>query len=130
MGNLEFNLDPQTVSPLFFLRMTALILPQIRSCMIASLHIHLHPFVTSQGVTRKYAVRATGSLPISTINKLIRTAVFWDVASCISYVNRRFGRRLQPPTHDASSLADFSILKMEAIHSSETAFFIVTAVRT
>jgi hypothetical protein len=51
-------------------------------------------------------------------------------------------RRLKPPAHAGSSLADFSTLKMEAIRSSETlvhtsytrchiqktAFFIVTAV--
>jgi hypothetical protein len=70
----------------------------------------------------------------------MKNVVVWDVAPCRSCVNRRFGgtyrlhlqgrkirergtsvnRCLQPPAHAGSSLADFSTLKMEAIHSSET----------
>jgi hypothetical protein len=38
-----------------------------------------------------------------------KNAVFWDVALC----------RLQPPAHAHSLLTDFSILKTEAIRSSE-----------
>jgi hypothetical protein len=61
--------------------------------------------------------------------------VFWDVVPCRSCVNRSFGgnyhlhlhdikiRRLQPPAHAGSSLADFSTLKMEAICSSETSVY-------
>jgi hypothetical protein len=105
-----------------------------------------------------------------------KNAVFWDVAPCISCVNRRFGGRYrfhlqgrtsvsswpcrscvnrrfgrtyrlhlqgrnirergssvsrwpcrscvnQPSAHAGSSLADFSTLKMEAIHSSETSVY-------
>jgi hypothetical protein len=40
----------------------------------------------------------------------MKNAVLWDVAPC----------RLQPPAHAGSSLADFSTLNMEAIHSTET----------
>jgi hypothetical protein len=40
----------------------------------------------------------------------MKKAVFWDVAQC----------SLQPPAHAGSSLAEFSTLKMEEIHSSET----------
>jgi hypothetical protein len=55
----------------------------------------------------------------------MQNAVFWDVAPRVSYVNRRFGRRqLQPPAHSSSSFADFSILKMEIICSSETPVYI------
>jgi hypothetical protein len=76
----------------------------------------------------------------------MKNAIFWDVAPCISCVNRRFGgryrlrvqarkirdpgtsvskwlqtrRNLQPPPHAGSFVVDFSTLKMEAIHSSET----------
>jgi hypothetical protein len=51
----------------------------------------------------------------------MKNAVFWDVAPCRSFVNRRFGGTwLQPPAHAGSSLTDFSTLKMEAIYSSET----------
>jgi hypothetical protein len=65
----------------------------------------------------------------------MKNAVFWDVAPCRSCVNLHFGgtyrlhlqdrkirkrgtsvSRLQPPAHAGSSLADFSILKMEAIY--------------
>jgi hypothetical protein len=67
----------------------------------------------------------------------MKNVVFWDAALCRSCVNRRFGgtyrfhfqgrksaseepvRHLQPPARNDSSLADFSILKMEAILSSE-----------
>jgi hypothetical protein len=42
----------------------------------------------------------------------MKNAVFWDVAPCKSC--------LQQPAHAGSSLADFSILKMKAIRSSET----------
>jgi hypothetical protein len=34
--------------------------------------------------------------------------------------SRKIRDRLQPPAHADSSLADFSALKMKAIHSSET----------
>jgi hypothetical protein len=91
---------------------------------------------------------------------LLKNAVFWDVAPCRSYVNRRFGgtyrlhlqgRKIREREtsvsmwlHAASSLTDFSTLKMEAIRSSETSvhirstrhhipeddFFIVIAVKT
>jgi hypothetical protein len=61
----------------------------------------------------------------------MKNVIFWDVAPCRSCVTRRFGGtyrlhlqgrkiREQPPAHAGSSLADFSILKMEAIRSSET----------
>jgi hypothetical protein len=72
----------------------------------------------------------------------MKHVVFWDVALCRSWVNRRFGgwyrlhlqsrkirergtsvsRWLQTaiPAHAGSSLADFSTLKKEAILSSET----------
>jgi hypothetical protein len=77
----------------------------------------------------------------------MKNAVFWDVAPCTSCVNRRFGGTyrlrlqgrksaseitsvcrwqqteptwLRPPAHAGFSLADFSILKMEALRSSET----------
>jgi hypothetical protein len=79
----------------------------------------------------------------------MKNAVFWDVAQCSSCVNRRFGGTyrlhlkgrkisergtntsrwlkkkmsadyLYPPAHVGSSLADFSTLKFEAIHSSKT----------
>jgi hypothetical protein len=66
----------------------------------------------------------------------MKNVVFWDVAPCKSCVNRRFGGTyrlnlqgrkirerggsLQPPVHAGSSLADFSILKIEAIRSPET----------
>jgi hypothetical protein len=82
-----------------------------------------------------------GNNPERDIMKLMKNAVFWDVAPCRSCVNRHFGgthrlhlqRRklrergtsdwwlsLQPPTHAGSKLADFSTLKMGAIRSSET----------
>jgi hypothetical protein len=41
----------------------------------------------------------------------MKNAVFWDVPPCRSCV---------APDHAGSSLADFSILKMDAIRSSET----------
>jgi hypothetical protein len=76
----------------------------------------------------------------------MKSAVFWDVAPCRSCVNRRFGgtyrlhlqgrkirerrtsvsrwlqslQSLNTPAHAGSLLADFSTLKMKAIHSSET----------
>jgi hypothetical protein len=52
----------------------------------------------------------------------MKNAVFRDVAPRSSCVNRRFGvtYRLQPPAHAGSSLADFSTLKIGAIHFSET----------
>jgi hypothetical protein len=57
----------------------------------------------------------------------MKNAVFWDLPPCRSCVNRRFGEMyhlhlqgLQPPAQVGSSLADFSTLKTEAIHSSET----------
>jgi hypothetical protein len=49
----------------------------------------------------------------------MKNAVFWDVASCGSCVNRRFGGTYRLNFHAGSSLADFSTLKMEAIRSSE-----------
>jgi hypothetical protein len=61
-----------------------------------------------------------------------KNVVFWDVASCRSCVNERFGgmyrlhlhgrknRELQSPAYAGPSLTDFSTLKIEAIHSSET----------
>jgi hypothetical protein len=66
-------------------------------------------------------------------------AIFRDVAPCTFCVNRCFGGTyhlhlrgewvlstggcLQPPAHAGSSLADFSTLKIEAIHSSETSVY-------
>jgi hypothetical protein len=58
----------------------------------------------------------------------MKNAVFWDVASCRSCVNRRFtierrtsvSMTLKSPTYAGPSLEDFSPLKMEAIRSSET----------
>jgi hypothetical protein len=59
----------------------------------------------------------------------MKNAVFWDVGPCRSCLNRRFGgtyrlhlqsRKIRRAAHVGSSLADFSTLKMEAIHSSET----------
>jgi hypothetical protein len=62
----------------------------------------------------------------------MKNAVFWDLGPCRSCMNRRFGgmyhlhlhgrkiRDLPPLAHSGSSLADFSVLKMEAIRSSET----------
>jgi hypothetical protein len=62
----------------------------------------------------------------------MKKAVFWDVAPCISGVNRRFGGTYRlhlqdsqlAPVRTVSSLADFlifpSTLRMEAIRSSET----------
>jgi hypothetical protein len=38
-------------------------------------------------------------------------------------------RRLQPPAHAGSSLADFSTLKMEAIRSSETSVHTISTRR-
>jgi hypothetical protein len=61
----------------------------------------------------------------------MKNAVFWDVAPCRSCVNRRFRLQgvfdwwfsLQPPAHAGSTLTDFSTMKMEAIHSSETSVY-------
>jgi hypothetical protein len=74
----------------------------------------------------------------------MKNAVFWDVAPCRSFVNRRFGGiyrlhlqgrkirergtnvsrcSLQPPAHAGSSLADFYTLKMRPILSSETSVY-------
>jgi hypothetical protein len=73
------------------------------------------------------------------INIIIKNSVFWDVVTCRSCVDSRFGGKtavcsLQPPAHAGSSLADFYTLKMEAIRygdtSQTTEFFIVTAVKT
>jgi hypothetical protein len=63
----------------------------------------------------------------------MKNAIFLDVTPCGSCVNRRFGRkhglhllgrktreRVQLLAHASSSLADFSILKMQAIRPSET----------
>jgi hypothetical protein len=51
----------------------------------------------------------------------MKNAVFWDVAPCRPGVNRRFGGSSRLPSdHVGSSFVDFSILKMEAIRSSET----------
>jgi hypothetical protein len=72
------------------------------------------------------------------INTLMENSVFWDVAPCKSCVKQRFGetycyhlqgriihergtsvrRWLQMTAHASTSLADSSILKMEAILSS------------
>jgi hypothetical protein len=60
----------------------------------------------------------------------MKNAVFWNVALCISCVNRGFRRNLsppssgqacslQPPAHPGSPLTDFSTLKIKAICSSE-----------
>jgi hypothetical protein len=49
----------------------------------------------------------------------VKNVAFWDVALCRSWVNRRL-LSLQPPADAGSSLADFSTLKIEGIHSSET----------
>jgi hypothetical protein len=67
---------------------------------------------------------------------------YGDMAITFEFFTVR--KRLQPPAHAGSSLADFSTLKMEAIRSSETSihtrstgatsqkttFFIVTVVKT
>jgi hypothetical protein len=68
----------------------------------------------------------------------MKNSVFWDMAPCRSYVNRRFGGTYRLHLKDrkirvrrtsvsrwlqsaaGSSHADFSTLKMEAIRSSET----------
>jgi hypothetical protein len=54
----------------------------------------------------------------------VKDAVFWDVSSCTSCVNRRSFEMsvhiLQAPAHIGSSLVGFSTLKMEVIRSSET----------
>jgi hypothetical protein len=43
----------------------------------------------------------------------MKNVVFWDVAQCRSWW-------MQPLAHAASSLADFSTLKIEVVRSSET----------
>jgi hypothetical protein len=69
----------------------------------------------------------------------MKNAVFWDVAPCRSCLNRRFGgtyhihlqsRKISErgtsrwlPAHAASSLADFSTLKMKVILSCETSVY-------
>jgi hypothetical protein len=57
----------------------------------------------------------------------MKNVVFWDVALCRTWVNQRFGGTyrcsLQPAAHTCSRLADYSTLKMEAIHSSETSVY-------
>jgi hypothetical protein len=66
----------------------------------------------------------------------MKNAVFWDVAQCSSFLNRRFGgtyhlhlqsreiyerrTRVRRRLQFGSSLADFSTPKIETIHSSET----------
>jgi hypothetical protein len=54
----------------------------------------------------------------------IKNVVFWDVALCRSWVNRRFERmyrlHLQGGFFYCSPLAEFSTLKLEATRSSET----------
>jgi hypothetical protein len=62
----------------------------------------------------------------------MKNVVFWDVALCRYWVNRRFGgtyrlhlqgrksSREEPASAGGSQLANFSTLKMEAIRSSET----------
>jgi hypothetical protein len=53
----------------------------------------------------------------------MKNADFWDVASCRSCVNQRFGGtirlhfqgRLQPPAYAGFLFVDFCTLKMEAI---------------
>jgi hypothetical protein len=56
----------------------------------------------------------------------MKNAVFWDMAPCSPFVNRRFGGtyrlhlQSEPPAHAGTSLADFSTLKMETIRSSES----------
>jgi hypothetical protein len=58
----------------------------------------------------------SGIHPVNLIQlHFIKNVVFLDVASCTSCVNRC----LQPSAQAGSSLADFSTLKMEAIHSSK-----------
>jgi hypothetical protein len=81
----------------------------------------------------------------------MKNAVFWDVAPCRSCVNRRFGgmyrlhlqgkkirergtsvKRCSLQTtsvHAGSSLADFSTLMMEEIHSSETSVYTISTRR-
>jgi hypothetical protein len=46
---------------------------------------------------------------------ILKNAVFWEMVPCRSW--------LQPPTHAGFSIADFSTLKMGAIHSSETSVY-------
>jgi hypothetical protein len=63
----------------------------------------------------------------------VKNAVFWDVAPCRYCVNRRFGGTyrlhlhgreiLEGGTSVSRSLEDFSALKTEAIHSSETSVY-------
>jgi hypothetical protein len=52
----------------------------------------------------------------------MKNAVFWDVAPCRYFVNRRFGGtyRLHLQAHAGSSLVDSYTLKMEVIRFSET----------
>jgi hypothetical protein len=62
----------------------------------------------------------------------MKNAIFWDVASCRSCVNRRSSETsvsLQPPAHAGSSLTDFSTLKMDAIRSSETSVHTISTRR-
>jgi hypothetical protein len=46
--------------------------------------------------------------------------VDYSMAHILSYLVADLNDQFQPPAHAGSSLADFSSLKMEAIHSSKT----------
>jgi hypothetical protein len=73
----------------------------------------------------------------------MKNAVFWDVAPCRYCVNRRFGGTYclllqgisEEPVwaggwaHAGSSFANFSTLNMEAIRSSETSVYTISAWR-
>jgi hypothetical protein len=53
----------------------------------------------------------------------MKNAAFWGVASCRYFVN---WFSLQPPAHAGSPFEDFSTLKMETIHFSETSVYIIS----
>jgi hypothetical protein len=62
------------------------------------------------------------------LKKIKKNIIFWNVALCRSWVNRRFGgkyrlhfqgKKNQPPADADSPLADFSTLKTGALCSSE-----------
>jgi hypothetical protein len=96
-------------------------LPEKQDLLILALHAFIiigrrtsdsrHPVETSTVCVRYEVFTAV----------TMKNAVFWDVAPCRYCVNRRFRGtyRLLLPVHAGSSLADFSTLKMEALHSSE-----------
>jgi hypothetical protein len=74
-------------------------------------------------------------LSIVSISVVSRNAVFWDLAPCGFIINRCFEGtfRLQSVSYRLTiflARVISSTLKMEAKRSSETVFFIVTAMKT